>query len=65
MTNEQMLSQMSKEEAVFRASTHGGYCCFKCVWWREDEHHHWYCKSPEWEAECRKAFDKWLQKEAK
>ena len=63
MKHEQMLAQMDKEEAVFRALNHYGANCFKCTMWREGSDGRWYCTDPGWETECRKRFKKWLQEE--
>lgn len=64
MTNEQMICQLGKTEAVFRSLIHRGTNCFNCAYWRENEYHHWACADPEQEEACRDSFEEWMNEEA-
>jgi hypothetical protein len=63
MRNSQMLSQMSKEEAVFRATKHMGTTCFECVYWMANKYGHFGCRNAGLEARCRELYEDWLDKE--
>ena len=58
MTNQQMVEQLSKEDAVFRVR-----CCLTCMFWKPYKDSRWTCcggEKPEMEKECRAEHEKWL-----
>lgn len=67
MKYRELIASMEPIEAAFRSlsQVRGGYrvYCFNCAYWIDDGGR-WHCGMPSEEANCRKVFEQWLDREA-
>ncbi len=43
---------------------HGGFSCFTCRLFKQDQWGTWRCLDDDWEKLCRGKFEEWLEREA-
>ena len=65
MTRNEWINTISNDELAFRLYGKGYFqrTCLECVFFKEDEHGHWKCKSAENAEECERLYQEWLDEE--
>ena len=65
MNKEQWINSISNEELAFRmyGKDYFRRTCLECVFFKADGHSHWKCIEPNYEAECERQYQEWLEEE--